>query len=410
MWMRSMMPRLTVEGSHNSTIAGLFLGELSPEFKYGFVLRGVLDELFERMINKLPSTPESYGRLSTEQKIAKLRGTFDDRFVEPNLECVEQFLAYSGDRGIEVCILEGRYSPLAANQKLDGLRAQVRDELERLSSSLEHVSYVRSDELRELGEADFRDLTHVNWEVGERLSGAFIERLEGGVEAASYNPAANPIARNSEWWQLRAERLEERVLENPNSKLLFIGDSITHAWETEGADVWARNYASLDAINLGVSGDRTEHVLWRLQETDWDSSHPGVAVLMIGTNNVGIESQTAAEIVGGVDAVVEELHGKLPGTQILLLSLLPRGTSGDPLGAKLAKVNLGLAALPSRPFLHYFDVYAQFQDAEGNASLEFMRPDRLHLNPVGYAHWASLMEPLLNELLQLVPAEGQAGG
>jgi lysophospholipase L1-like esterase len=81
---------------------------------------------------------------------------------------------------------------------------------------------------------------------------------------------------------------------------------------------------------------------------------------------------------------------------------------GGPLGPKLAEVNLELAALRPRPFLHFLDLHPHFLDSEGNASLEFMQPDRVHLNSAGYEHWAGLMAPLLNELMGPGPRDGKS--
>ncbi len=109
---------------------------------------------------------------------------------------------------------------------------------------------------------------------------------------------------------------------HPDAQLLFIGDSITHGWEGGGKEVWQKYYEKRHAINLGIGGDRTEHVLWRLDHGNLDGLHPKLAVLMIGTNNSG--SNTSEEIADGVQAIVEKLRTKVPECKVLILDIFPR--------------------------------------------------------------------------------------
>ena len=74
--------------------------------------------------------------------------------------------------------------------------------------------------------------------------------------------------------------------------VLFLGDSITDAWggpghnpKAAGAKIFAVEFEPLKAANFGIGGDRTQHVLWRLQNGELDGIRPKVVMLMIGTNN-----------------------------------------------------------------------------------------------------------------------------
>ena len=119
------------------------------------------------------------------------------------------------------------------------------------------------------------------------------------------------------------------VAQKGESKLVFIGDSITHAFGGEpdtgesfhnrGKDTWDLYYGADKPLNLGISGDRTQHVLWRLEHGEIGTCHPKVAVVMIGTNNLG--SNTPAEIEKGVEAVSERVKSLTPGAHILLLGI-----------------------------------------------------------------------------------------
>ena len=92
--------------------------------------------------------------------------------------------------------------------------------------------------------------------------GALALLLVAGVAHA--NSATEPAPKNEEWWQARHAQMNERIKQG-NADLLFIGDSITHGWEGEGAAIWEQFYAPRNAVNLGIGGDQTQHVLWRLE-------------------------------------------------------------------------------------------------------------------------------------------------
>jgi len=120
--------------------------------------------------------------------------------------------------------------------------------------------------------------------------------------------AVEPVPRNNEpKWVERYELLNKQAAEvGEKAQVIFIGDSITEAWEKEGREVWAKYYAPRHALNLGIGGDKTQHVLWRLDHGNIDGLKPKVAVLMIGTNNVSAEATCVAQVADGVRAVVQK--------------------------------------------------------------------------------------------------------
>ncbi|MFR4417568.1 MAG: GDSL-type esterase/lipase family protein [Akkermansia sp.] len=70
--------------------------------------------------------------------------------------------------------------------------------------------------------------------------------------------------------------------------ILFVGDSITQGWEQEGAEWWKKVFLPMKAVNFGVSGDRTENILWRMEDTELAvKTPPRYCVLLAGTNNIG---------------------------------------------------------------------------------------------------------------------------
>jgi beta-glucosidase len=213
------------------------------------------------------------------------------------------------------------------------------------------------------------------------------------------NPATTPVARADDGWQKRHAAMNAQVKQG-GAELLFIGDSITQGWEGEGATLWKERYAPRKAVNLGISGDQTEHVLWRLQNGNLAGITPKAAVIMIGTNNVGNTGgkQSAEQIAAGVKAIVAELATRTPKTKVLLLAIFPRAAPGDPLRDKIAAINALLAKQADAERVTYLDIGPKFLSADGTLAPEVM-PDKLHLTAKGYAIWADAIESELKRLL-----------
>ena len=213
--------------------------------------------------------------------------------------------------------------------------------------------------------------------------------------------AVEPAHRHS-WWTLRHNAVNERVKQG-NVDLIFIGDSITHSWEGAGKELWEKYYAPRNAVNMGFSGDRTQHVLWRLDNGEIDGISPKAAVIMIGTNNSNGNDNTAEEIADGMIAICKKLRKGLPKMKILLLAVFPRGEKPSPQREKNAKAS-ELAAkiaddkLDPEDMIHYLDIGPKFLEPDKSLSKEIM-PDFLHLTPKGYKIWAEAIEPKVKELM-----------
>ncbi len=213
------------------------------------------------------------------------------------------------------------------------------------------------------------------------------------------NAAVVPAPRDTDRARQRFEELNQRVKAAQGQvDLVFLGDSITQGWEGNGKAVWQRYFAHRKALNLGIGGDRTQHVLWRLENGNLDGIKPKVIVLMIGTNNSNRDDHTPAEILEGVTAIVERLRAKLPETRILLLAIFPRGETFNDQRGKILQVNQALAKLDDNRSVFYLDFGHRFIEKDGSISKRIM-PDFLHLSEQGYRIWAESIEPKLAELL-----------
>jgi WD40 repeat protein len=210
--------------------------------------------------------------------------------------------------------------------------------------------------------------------------------------------AVKPVPRKDITWVHRHESFRERAKQG-NVEVVFLGDSITKGWEGDGAEVWKKEFAPLKAVNFGINGDRTQHVLWRLQEgKELQDLQPKVIVLLIGTNNTG--SNSAEEIAEGVAAVVRELRRQCPRTKILLLGLFPRRPAAtNPVREKIREVNKRVAKLGDANKVHNLDIGEKFLEMDGTLSKEIM-PDYLHLSAKGYQIYAEAIRTPLNDLLK----------
>ncbi|HEY6233753.1 MAG TPA: GDSL-type esterase/lipase family protein [Candidatus Elarobacter sp.] len=179
--------------------------------------------------------------------------------------------------------------------------------------------------------------------------------------------------------------------------VLFLGDSITEQFPMRGKDVWDREVAPLGSVvDFGISGDRTQFVLWRAQHGELDGANARVVVLMIGTNNLA--TATPQTIARGVAAIVGAVRAKLPNAVVVLNAILPRGAPDDPLRAKAAAVNALIAPLADGVRVRWLDAGAGFVDA-GGAIPDALMPDKLHPSPAGYEVWATALRPVLVDAL-----------
>ncbi|EMI19725.1 lipolytic protein G-D-S-L family [Rhodopirellula maiorica SM1] len=226
------------------------------------------------------------------------------------------------------------------------------------------------------------------------LTGFLVSPLHAQDTLAQHD-AVKPVPRDSRWMK-RHESMNARVKQG-NVDLVFIGDSITQGWEGSGKSVWAKYYGDRNAVNLGIGGDRTQHVIWRLDNGNLEGISPKVAVIMIGTNNSG--SNTPEQIAEGVTAIVRQLQQKTPDTEILLLGTFPRGAdSSDKKRQVNEKSNEIVAKLAADDNVHYLDIGDKFLSDDGKLSREIM-PDLLHLSEQGYTIWAESIEESLKELM-----------
>jgi lysophospholipase L1-like esterase len=237
--------------------------------------------------------------------------------------------------------------------------------------------------------------------------------VEWTSRMAGPRPASTLVAvtQGRDWrvydWPKRHAAIVELMKARP-PEIVMLGDSITHFWGGEpngegiqgrntAPEVWDRAFAGRSVVNLGYGWDRTENVLWRLRHGEFEGVSPKVVVIMIGTNNVTLN--TADEIAAGVTAIVDEVHRRSAKSRILLLGIFPRGAKPDAHRATIDTINQRLAKLHGRDgVVTYLDIGKKFVDADGSISKDVMY-DFLHPSAKGYEIWVEAMKPALTSLL-----------
>jgi lysophospholipase L1-like esterase len=196
----------------------------------------------------------------------------------------------------------------------------------------------------------------------------------------------------------RHEEFLQRGRQGPIG-VLFLGDSITAGWAM-APEIWKKNFGAYQPANFGIGGDRTQNVLWRIENGELDGLSPSVVVVLIGVNN-----GTDPRVTAGIRKVVAAIQDKLPKTKILLLGIFPYGKTLTqyPWTQKtrdhVAAVNKELAALDDGGRVRFLDFGARYLLPDGSISPEVM-PDGLHPARPGYQIWADEMKPLLDEMMK----------
>lgn len=210
-----------------------------------------------------------------------------------------------------------------------------------------------------------------------------------------------PVARTDAWAMAREKEVLRRAREAEPAKIVFIGDSITQGWEDDGSETWEQHFRKLSALNLGVSGDRTEHVLHRLQEAPLTRLSPAHVVLLIGTNNLGHGSSNANETLQGVEKVITVLLDQCKGATVHVLEIFPRGDAINAMRGEVAQINQALRAFvrrydenekTPRSRLRLHAIGDLFVEPDGTIRSDVM-PDGLHLSAAAYRTWAEALLP-----------------
>lgn len=202
--------------------------------------------------------------------------------------------------------------------------------------------------------------------------------------------------------QMKRHNLFKKRIAEGAGEVVFIGDSITHFWEKK--ESWKKHFGAgpRKALNLGISADRTEHVLWRITEGgELDGYEAKVVVLLIGTNNAGhhtFEKEPPVDTVHGIKKIIEVIRTKQPKARVLLTAIFPRGASkDDPYRLRNETVNDAIKEFCDGKTVVWCDFNDALVDENGDSKKYFH--DRLHPSDNGYEVIESMLVPIIDEAL-----------
>jgi len=204
---------------------------------------------------------------------------------------------------------------------------------------------------------------------------------------------AKPEPRENPFPVRRGELINANIRSQPY-RMLLLGDSLTERWDPA---LWRDHMAARGILNAGVSGDRTEHLLWRLDHGNLAGPVPQAVIVLIGTNDLGHgrSPEVAAE---GVRAILVKLRERLPNTRVVLLGLLPREEAPNAwLRQQVNAVNRLIQTCGDNQAVFYADIGGTLLDGQGRLT-RAMAPDQLHFSAAGYARLAPTLDRLIDAL------------
>lgn len=221
-----------------------------------------------------------------------------------------------------------------------------------------------------------------------------------GREANKHLPAMWPVVPSAgnwggtSWLDTHAKLVKHVKVNAGPCDVLLVGDSITIQW----GESWKKHFPDLKAVNIGIGGDKTQNVLWRLDHGGVDGLQPRLIVLMIGNNNVFFTPETGIEPAAkGIEMCVKNLRDKFPKTPIIVATILPAHQPGNRFYEDIKKINSALDTLKleSNTQLRVLNLWSDFVNADGTLKKDLFTSDNIHLTPLGYAAYAAKLKPLL---------------
>ena len=230
---------------------------------------------------------------------------------------------------------------------------------------------------------------------------ATLSDVKISFEPASGNPALQAVKR-TDWAESRSNAMTKKAKQS-QCRIMFLGDSLTHMWEypadhknyPSGLTSWNDAFKPLEAENYGISGDRIEHVLWRITEGEQLACQPALVVLLIGTNNRLAQRLPSDMICDGIENLVKTIRVKSPNSKVLLIAILPRkGVPRDP-ATDLLK------AMAEKQGCGFLDPTDALLEAGGGEVTTAIFRDGIHLSPKGYEVYAEVLLPKVKAMLDI---------
>ena len=196
--------------------------------------------------------------------------------------------------------------------------------------------------------------------------------------------------------KVKQHNVNKHLCLSSKAKIALCGASIINGLQRYSA-VWNTYFpASLNAINLGIGGDRVQHILWRIEDMLLPKSLNYLFV-HCGTNNLLVSCPR--DICDGILAIGVMAKKQLPQLRVIIGGVLPCDMEGVSQRAKVAKIN-SMLKLKARKMdgFYYMDEDFDWVDGDGTLDMAMYRPDCIHLTEKGNKKFANT---IINKLKQI---------
>lgn len=201
------------------------------------------------------------------------------------------------------------------------------------------------------------------------------------------------------WLDTHASLVKNTEANKGPIDVLLVGDSITIQW---GA-AWKTHFPGLKTVNIGIGGDKTQNLLWRIDHGGVAGLEPKVIIVLIGNNNMFFVPETGVDAAAkGVKMVIDNVREKFPRAEVISVRIFPAHAPGNAFYEDIKKTNAALDALKldSDPKVHVLDLTADMLNADGTLKPGIFGPDNIHLTQDGgYKLYASKLKPMLDKFL-----------
>ena len=174
------------------------------------------------------------------------------------------------------------------------------------------------------------------------------------------------------------------------SSIAFLGDSITNHGN------WESWFPDRETHNLGVSGDTTDDLIERIDQVI--ELHPDAVALLVGANDLG-QRKSVEHLVRNIEFLLVTLRRGLPGTRMLVQSIMPRGAE---FAERVQDANRHLRQFAPSVNAQYLDLWPALTGSSDGHSADEIAPafsdDKLHLTAAGYEAWLGELRPALERL------------
>lgn len=189
--------------------------------------------------------------------------------------------------------------------------------------------------------------------------------------------------------EIQAQVFRDKIpLIKPPVDVLLVGDSLIQFWPTHSAQ---DSFPKSHILNFGVGLDRTQHVLWRLQEPQLSDIKPKLIVLLVGTNNLKAGDSPCA-IFYGIDAVAQRIGLLWPRARVVIIKIPPRGSDFEYRARDRKDINTGIDTIVARhPGWSTVNIDNQISCNFSHPCPNYLQDD-LHFTEQGYEILSSILK------------------